>query len=97
MGEALYRVKPGDRGWIVHVSDEIPAEELMQMLNSLAARVIRNRSRFTAAGAEMHAGEDSGREAPKPKRRFGALKGKIELPEEFFDPLPGDELAAWET
>jgi prevent-host-death family protein len=32
----------------------------------------------------------------KPKRRFGALKGKVSVPVEFFRPLPGSELDAWE-
>lgn len=31
-----------------------------------------------------------------PRRQFGALRGKIVVPAEFFDPLPDDELAAWE-
>ena len=31
-----------------------------------------------------------------PKRVFGALKGKIVIPDSFFDPLPDDELDAWE-
>lgn len=30
------------------------------------------------------------------KRRFGALRGKINIDESFFDPLPESELAAWE-
>ena len=29
-------------------------------------------------------------------RRFGALAGRITLDETFFDPLPEDEIAAWE-
>ncbi|HET8726030.1 MAG TPA: type II toxin-antitoxin system Phd/YefM family antitoxin [Alphaproteobacteria bacterium] len=33
---------------------------------------------------------------PKPKRQFGSLKGIIEVDDSFFDPLPEDELAAWE-
>ena len=33
---------------------------------------------------------------PRGKRRFGALKGKIEIGDSFFDPLPEEELAAWE-
>ena len=33
----------------------------------------------------------------KPKRVPGILKGKITLPDEFFfDPLPEEELRAWE-
>jgi antitoxin (DNA-binding transcriptional repressor) of toxin-antitoxin stability system len=34
---------------------------------------------------------------PQPvKRRFGAYRGEIEVPEGFFDPLPESELAAFE-
>lgn len=33
---------------------------------------------------------------PPAKRRFGALKGVISVGPEFFDPLPEEELAAWE-
>lgn len=29
-------------------------------------------------------------------RRFGALKGRMETGEAFFEPLPDAELAAWE-
>jgi prevent-host-death family protein len=30
-----------------------------------------------------------------PQRRFGALKGRIKLPESFFDPLPLEERKRW--
>ena len=30
------------------------------------------------------------------KRQPGTLKGKIAVPDSFFDPLPEDELRAWE-
>jgi prevent-host-death family protein len=30
------------------------------------------------------------------KRQFGALRGVISVGPEFFEPLPEDELAAWE-
>lgn len=30
------------------------------------------------------------------KRQFGSMKGRIKLGEGFFDPLPEEELAAWE-
>ena len=34
---------------------------------------------------------------PSPsKRRFGALRGRIGVGPEFFEPLPEQELAAWE-
>ena len=32
----------------------------------------------------------------RPKRQFGSMKGLIELDDSFFDPLPEEELAAWE-
>lgn len=33
----------------------------------------------------------------EPKRRqFGALKGQVALDESFFDPLPDDEIKAWD-
>lgn len=31
----------------------------------------------------------------KPTRKFGALKGKIKIGPEFFDPLPDEELKHW--
>ena len=33
---------------------------------------------------------------PQGKRRPGTLKGKITIPDSFFDPLPEDELKLWE-
>lgn len=33
---------------------------------------------------------------PQPKRQFGSLKGLIEVPDSFFDPLPEEELRLWE-
>jgi prevent-host-death family protein len=33
---------------------------------------------------------------PEPQREFGALRGRLAIPEEFFEPLPDDELDAWE-
>lgn len=32
----------------------------------------------------------------KPVRKFGALKGLISIDDRFFEPLPPEELAAWE-
>jgi prevent-host-death family protein len=34
--------------------------------------------------------------APKPKRVFGALKGQVSIGPEFFEPLPPEELDAWD-
>jgi hypothetical protein len=33
--------------------------------------------------------------ALKPKRQFGALRGKFSIGPEFFEPLPPDELDLW--
>ncbi len=33
---------------------------------------------------------------PRKKRRPDRLKGKIVIPDDFFDPLPEEELKAWE-
>lgn len=33
---------------------------------------------------------------PRPKRRYGRLKGKGSVGPEFFEPLPEDELKLWE-
>lgn len=33
--------------------------------------------------------------APRGKRRFGALKGKVAMDARFNEPLPDDELGGW--
>ena len=35
-------------------------------------------------------------EQPARPRRFGSMKGKIHVGPEFFEPLPEEELKAWE-
>ncbi|HYK49114.1 MAG TPA: hypothetical protein VEU94_05270 [Terriglobales bacterium] len=35
-------------------------------------------------------------QSPKGDRKPGALKGKIRLGPEFFEPLPPEELGGWE-
>ncbi|MND05748.1 hypothetical protein D3C83_267260 [compost metagenome] len=32
---------------------------------------------------------------PKPKREFGAMRGKFAIGPEFFEPLPPEELDLW--
>jgi prevent-host-death family protein len=48
----------------------------------------------------MREGKPVARVAPvteeKPRRKPGGLKGMFTLPDSFFDPLPDDEIAAWE-
>ncbi len=31
-----------------------------------------------------------------PKRKAGTLRGVLKIPKSFFEPLPDEELAAWE-
>jgi prevent-host-death family protein len=33
---------------------------------------------------------------PRPNRQRGMLEGKIVVPDSFFDPLPDEELDAWD-
>ena len=33
---------------------------------------------------------------PRGKRQFGAMKGQVVIDDSFFDPLPEEELRAWE-
>ncbi|HTQ34204.1 MAG TPA: type II toxin-antitoxin system Phd/YefM family antitoxin [Stellaceae bacterium] len=35
-------------------------------------------------------------EAPKPRRVAGRLKGQVSIGPEFFEPLPPEELDAWD-
>jgi prevent-host-death family protein len=35
-------------------------------------------------------------ERPRPVRRFGAMRGLVSVDDNFFEPLPEAELAAWE-
>ncbi len=35
-------------------------------------------------------------DAPQPRRAPGTLKGRIEVPDSFFEPLPEEELKLWE-
>jgi hypothetical protein len=48
--------------------------------------------------ARAEAGEEIvlARGKPKPKRKFGRLKGKGSVGPEFFEPLPEEELKLWE-
>jgi prevent-host-death family protein len=34
--------------------------------------------------------------AARPRRQFGAMRGKVQVGPEFFEPLPEEELKTWE-
>ena len=64
-------------------------------LSQLLARVEAGEEIILARGKEPIAKLVPFRPAPV-KRRFGALRGIISVGPEFFEPLPEQELAAWE-
>jgi len=60
-------------------------ERAMKGEEIVIARAGRPVARLTAIAAEE-----------TPERRFGAMKGRAAVDDRFFEPLPEDELAAWE-
>jgi prevent-host-death family protein len=36
-------------------------------------------------------------DAERPRRQRGALRGQVIVPDSFFDPLPEEELEAWNS
>ncbi|HLM15257.1 MAG TPA: type II toxin-antitoxin system Phd/YefM family antitoxin [Reyranella sp.] len=65
-------------------------------LSKLIARAEAGEEIVLARGNEPVAKIVAVSQKAKPKRKFGALKGKIKIGPEFFDPLPEDELKRWE-
>jgi antitoxin (DNA-binding transcriptional repressor) of toxin-antitoxin stability system len=64
-------------------------------LSKLIARVIEGEEIVIARGADPVA-KLVAFEKPTAKRKFGALRGKVSVPDSFFEPLDPDELAGWE-
>jgi prevent-host-death family protein len=64
-------------------------------LSQLLARVEAGEEIILARGADPVAKLVPYR-APQGGRRFGALRGSVSVGPEFFEPLPEEELAAWE-
>ena len=68
--------------------------EAKTQLSRLITRVGRGETIIIARGsqpvAKLVALDDA-----KPKRRFGAMRGRARVTRAFFDALPADELAAW--
>ena len=65
-------------------------------LSKLIARAEAGEEIVLARGNEPVAKIVAVSQKAKPKRKFGALKGKIKIGPEFFDPWPEDELKRWE-
>jgi len=64
-------------------------------LSKLLARVARGEQIVIARGSEPVA-KLVPLEPAAMSRKFGSLKGKLSVPDDFFEPLAEDELAAWE-
>src|SRR5205085_10087787 len=87
-GLANYMTKRGD------VMDEIvPVHAAKTHLSQLLARVEAGEVITIARGRTPVAKLVP--IAPKAKREFGAMRGKIAVGSEFFEPLPEDELDRW--
>ena len=64
-------------------------------LSKLIARAIEGEEIIIARGSEPVA-KLIAFEKPHARRKFGALRGKVAVPESFFEPLAPDELSGWE-
>ena len=64
-------------------------------LSKLIARVIEGEEIIIARGSDPVA-KLVAFEKPHVKRKFGALRGKVTVPESFFEPLGADELSGWD-
>ena len=64
-------------------------------LSKLLARVRKGEEIIIARGSEPVAMLVP-LKAPPARRKFGALAGRISVPADFDDPLPVEELTAWE-
>ena len=64
-------------------------------LSKLIARVQEGEEIIIARGSDPVA-KLVAFELPHSKRKFGALRGKVTVPESFFEPLDSDELTSWD-
>jgi len=64
-------------------------------LSKLIVRVLQGEEIIIARGSDPVA-KLVALEKPRSRRKFGALRGKVKVPESFFDPLPTDDLSDWE-
>ncbi len=75
--------------------DTVTIHTAKTTLSQLLARVEAGEEIILARGKEPIAKLVPFHRRPT-KRRFGALRGAISIGPEFFEPLPDQELAAWE-
>jgi prevent-host-death family protein len=74
----------------------VKMHEAKTHLSSLVARAVGGEDIVIARGDLPQVRLVPVEEKPKPKRVFGAMKGQFAIDERFFEPLPEEELAAWE-
>jgi prevent-host-death family protein len=66
-------------------------------LSKLIKEACEGEEIIIARGSEPVAQLIALRTKPKTRRAFGLLKGKLVVGPEFFEPLPDDELEAWNS
>lgn len=74
----------------------VSVHEAKTHLSRLIEKVLAGEKVVIARNKEPVVQMIPARPAPVQTLRIGALKGKISLGEGFFEPLPDDEIAAWE-
>lgn len=74
----------------------VKMHEAKTHLSSLVARAVGGEDIVIARGDLPQVRLVPVEEKPKPKRVFGAMKGQFAIDDRFFEPLPEEELAAWE-
>ena len=74
----------------------VKMHEAKTHLSSLVARALEGEEIVIARGDKPQVKLVPIKEVPKPTRAFGAMKGQFVIDERFFEPLPEEELAAWE-
>ena len=74
----------------------VNVHEAKTYLSRLLARVEAGEEVVIARNGEPVARLVSVREPERGKRQPGAFKGLIKIDDSFFDPLPDEELKAWE-
>lgn len=73
----------------------VTVHEAKTHLSKLIARVLAGEEVVIARGKVAAVKIVPLEPIAKPKRLLGRLKGKVELTDAFFEPLPDDELKAW--
>src|SRR5262249_39112072 len=86
------------RGWsglLDQVMKPVPISQAKAQLSKLVAKALASEQVIIARGKTPLVKLVPLEQPRKPKRQFGALKGKIRFDDRFFDPLPEQELRLW--